>query len=140
MTKKRKKPSTNPTSQKNQGFIKEVPVLKLRANVPIRTMELSDHIIVYEEHFPNIQEFASYKPATDETFRQVLKGLSFTAVNALFLSQMGVDEDVIIKALVQSQNTLEAFLSLNKEQFATARILLADGLTISEAIASALIL
>lgn len=140
MTKKRKKPSKHPKSAKYQSIIREIPVLNLRADVPIRSMELGENLVIYEEHYPNIQEFARYTPATDDTFRDVLKGLSYTAVNVLFLSQMGVEEDVIISALSQLQVTLENFLSLDDEQFSIARTLLADGLSIREAIASALIL
>lgn len=137
MTKKRKHSSRNPQSAQSQGVIQEVPVLRLRADVPVRAFNLSGNLIIYEEHFPNIEEFAKYRPATDETFKSVLKGLAYTAVNALFLSQMGVDEEIILNALTQSQQVLQEFLALEGDQFSTARVLIADGNSIKEAIAMA---
>jgi hypothetical protein len=140
MTKKRKQQSKNPNSAKTQGFIKEVPCLKLRADVPVKGVEIDGSLIIYEEHFPDIREFAKYTVATDETFKAVLKGLAYTAVNALFLAQMGVKGQLIIQTLEQSQLMLEELLDLNSIQFSTARVLIADGFDFKEAVNSAKLL
>ena len=140
MTKKRKKPSKNPNKVQAQGFIKKVPYLNLRADVPVRALQLDSSLIIYEEHFPDFREFTKYAPASDEELKVVLKGLAFTAINPLFLSQMGVKSELIMEVLEQSQSMLEEFFTLNPQQFSTARVLITDGMDFKDAVRSAKLL
>ena len=134
MSRKKKRNSTNPSGK--QSHIPGDFFLPIRSydSASILNISLENGILEYPNIFPTFGELAQDTSFSDESFWKAIKGLLSFPINLHVLVELEVKSEVLHAFLKRSKETILIIDDLPVEVLATARVFIADGMNLNQAL------
>jgi len=133
MSRKKKKNSTTP-----RGKISHTPgdfSLPIRQELGVAFCNVPGKgTLAHPVSFPTFSDLAKDSNLSVEGFRKAVKGILKYSINVFVLEELGVDIETIYETLKSSKEMIQIIDDLPAEVIATARVFIADGMSLTQAI------